>query len=211
MKARDVTGQRFGRLIAISRDTSTSGYTRWLFHCDCGHDKVICLQSVTSGRTRSCGCLEAEARCVSNLSHGETRNGRHTPEYMTWNNMRARCSNHRRADYARYGARGIRVCERWDKSFDAFLADMGRRPSNRHSIDRIDSDGDYSPENCRWATDIEQIRNRRSSRTIVVDGKRIPLIEACQSAGLPYKSVWHRLRSGWSEEAALKTPIGAQC
>jgi hypothetical protein len=211
VRARDIAGDRFGRLTAIGRDLSKPGHARWLFHCDCGNDKIVYLQSVVSGRTRSCGCLEAESRRNSNRSHGETCDGRQTPEYMAWNNMRARCSNRRRSDYARYGGRGIRVCERWNGSFDAFLADMGRRPSFRHSIDRIDSNGDYCPENCRWATDVEQSRNRRSSRSVTIDGKSVPLIEACRSAGLPYKSVWYRLKSGWPAEAALKTPIGVSC
>lgn len=135
-------------------------------------------------------------------------------EYCAWRAMRARCLNPNEAEFVRYGARGISVCDRWlvgegrMDGFVCFLADMGERPTNRHSLDRIDNDGGYSPENCRWTDRHTQARNIRTNHHVTYKGKRMTVVEAAEAFGLTYHCLWARLsRPGWTVERALKTPM----
>jgi hypothetical protein len=128
------------------------------------------------------------------------------PEYRVWINMKSRCYNPNAPLYERWGGRGISVCERWLTSFQNFFADMGTRPSARHSIDRIDVDGNYEPDNCRWATFKEQSRNQTNNRIVDLDGRRMTLAEAVEQAPVPYNTVLYRLRRGWSVEDAITRP-----
>lgn len=128
-----------------------------------------------------------------------------TPEYRAWRCMLGRCYNPTVKSWPQYGGRGIGVCEAWRASFQAFLADMGPKPTPQHTLDRINGDGQYEPGNVRWATQTEQARNRSISLTI--DG--VPLVEACRAAGIPYKTAFKRLRDGWSPQQALGTPVRA--
>lgn len=119
--------------------------------------------------------------------------------------MRTRCNNARNHKFPDYGGRGIKVCARWD-SFEAFLADMGQRPTPRHTIERIDNDGDYTPENCRWATAAEQARNRRSTKPVTINGETRLLTEWFEVAAVSPVGFYDRIRRGWSVEKALFTP-----
>jgi hypothetical protein len=142
--------------------------------------------------------------------HHHARRGQSTPEYMAWVSMRGRCGCPTTRHWRNYGGRGITVCERWQHDFAAFLADMGPRPSARHSLDRIDNNGNYEPGNCRWATRPQQNGNRRDSKTYEVDGVRKPITEWAQSFGVSGEVALKRIRRGWSVESAVTLPVGAR-
>lgn len=127
-------------------------------------------------------------------------------EYRHWINMKSRCKNPNTPFYKTYGGRGIKVCPEWEASFDQFFADMGPRPARSWSIDRIDTDGDYTPENCRWATRRTQSRNLRKNRLVYVNGERMTLAEAAEAAPVPYNTILYRLKRGWGIEDALSRP-----
>lgn len=167
--ALSIAGQKFGRLTAMGRiGPDHNGKIVWDFVCDCGTRKAAVASIVKNGKVRSCGCLGNESRSSRAKKAGDARGAQMTkhghagqiPEYGVWKTMRQRCNNPNNSDYPAYGGRGIRVCARWD-DFAAFLQDMGRRPTNRHSIDRVATNGNYEPSNCRWADDFEQAANRR--------------------------------------------------
>jgi len=169
----NLIGTRFGRLLvkelAPKLRSGAQLKTRWACQCDCGTVVTVSASELRVGCTQSCGCLQRERAVEARTVHGESpRNSAKEPEYIAWRNMISRCQNPNRKDFKHYGGRGIIVCSRWLIGEDGihpylcFLADMKRRPSPEHSIDRYpDNDGNYEPDNCRWATQFQQVHNRR--------------------------------------------------
>lgn len=155
----DLTGKRFSRLLVLKRGPDRGKRPAWRVRCDCGAMSLVNGDNLRSGNTQSCGCLRSERSSAANGTHFESRP--QTPEYRAWTHMRSRCYDSTSKNYRYYGGRGISVCKRWGKSYLSFLADVGRRPSSNHSLDRINNDGNYEPKNCRWATRSQQSLNRR--------------------------------------------------
>jgi len=190
MKPLELKGQRFGRWLVIKRTmpNAKSGGFRWLCKCDCGVRKVVTGGRLISGNSKSCGCLRNEMATAKQKTHGMC----YTPEYGAWEEMFQRCNNPNNKRYHYYGGRGIRICDRW-KKFENFYKDMGGKPSKKHSIDRIDNNGDYTPNNCRWATQTEQMRNTRTPKTNTSGARGVRWIERIKKyraiIGVNYKSV----------------------
>lgn len=198
----DLTGKRFGRLIIISRASNDKCHNkRWLCRCDCGRGKIVRCNNLTSGHTKSCGCLNKKII----TKHGYSQNNK---TYRSWINMIQRCTNPNDQAYNYYGGRGIEVCERWRNSFPNFLEDMDESPGYGYSIEREDNDGNYCPENCIWATHKQQNRNSRNNHLITHNDETQCLIEWSEKFNIKSVTLWTRLyKFGWSIEKALTTPV----
>ena len=200
----DMSGMRFGRLRVIGRAPDRGDKrVRWVCQCDCGQESEPLGQSLRAGTTVSCGCAQRDwARKFgreSNKTHGHSM----TPTYRIWSGLKHRCAD---SSNPNYGGRGIRVCDRW-MDFRKFLADMGPRPSKQHSIDRINNDGDYEPENCRWATPRQQANNSRKAVFYQYEGEKLSVAQLARRCGVPYKTFHARLARGWPLDRAMNTPL----
>jgi len=194
----DLAGKVFGKLTVEEfvgrRSKGTSGDSLWRCQCECGKTSVAYGYNLKSGKSRSCGCAIAPALLKSNITHGKYN----TPERRVWTGIKTRCFNANEKTWPYYGGRGITVCARWlgEAGFSNFLADMGERPSSKHSIEREDVNGNYEPDNCVWASKKMQSRNKRNTLRIVLEGKTVSLKDACEEAGVNYYSARCRLRKG---------------
>lgn len=185
-------GSVFGKLTVLGRsDMSRPGYERLRCMCECGVEAHPHIHNLRRGKTKSCGCIARDPIVRRAVKHGLSN----TPTYISYRQMLARCLNPNAHAYKRYGGAGIYICERWIESFQNFLSDMGERPLGT-SLDRIDNNGHYEPGNCRWATEIQQQRNRRSNKFVVVDGVRMTQAEAAEKLGVTQVAVCMRVKAG---------------
>lgn len=203
----DLTGRTFGRLkVEGLARRARPGKHYWKCICECGKRCEIQGGSLRTGHTISCGCWHREVIETQKLKHGHTRKHQPTPEYEVWCGIIKRCCNQNAREFKWYGGRGIQICERWRSSFAAFLEDVGLRPSPRHSIDRIDTNGHYEPNNVRWATQKEQMRNQRRNRMLTINGETHCVSEWAEIAGIKRELIKDRLKKGWPEDERLLLP-----
>lgn len=199
----NLVGLRFTRLVVNEfayKDDHSNNY--WKCVCDCGAEITVAQSSLRRTLTQSCGCLQKERARESNSTHRMSN----TSEYRIWCGIIQRTSNVKEVLYEYYGGRGIKVCERWLRSFENFYEDMGPRPGPEYSIERINNERNYCPENCKWSTDVEQNRNRRSNVMITFEDKTMCMTDWAEEKYINLSTLRDRLSRGWSIEKALNTP-----
>jgi hypothetical protein len=206
-KLLDLTGMRFGRLVAVEYLGREHHSSVWRCLCDCGNETKTQSGALKNKTIMSCGCYRTERMGTLNLTHGmRSRIGKTDPVYKAWDSMKQRCHNPMDKAWKWYGGRGIKVCDRWFASVETFAQDMGPRPAGT-SIERKDGNLGYEPDNCVWATPTQQARNRSNNHIVTFQGQSMTLVEAAELAGLPYKTVKSRICKGWSEHESLTRPV----
>lgn len=203
-------GNKIGRLTLIEKVWLPHGKRRetgYLCVCDCGNETIVYRSNILKGVTTSCGCFHDEVCRNVQFKHGHGLKMDKT--YMTWARIKSRCNNQNSPDYDDYGGRGIKVCDRWSNSFNSFLEDMGYPPDENYSIDRINPDGNYEPNNCRWASPVQQARNKRNTIRLPYDNEMLPIGDIADRLGITYKALYQRLaKYNWDIEKAAKPSIG---
>ena len=194
-------GQNFGDLIVIKFHKVKNRHRYYICKCICGNITSVRANGLPNGHTKSCGCLQKKAV----TKHGFSTNP--TPEYITWVGILSRCSNNKQDSFERYGGRGIKVCDRWKKSFYCFSKDMGKKPSINHSIDRINNNGNYTPSNCKWSTLKEQGRNKSNNRILTINGKSKTIVEWSEISGINYQTIRSRVLRGYTHFQAVFNPL----
>jgi hypothetical protein len=198
----DVTGQRFGKLTVLRRNGHIGKARAWICVCDCGNEVTRETSALIRCKSPDCGCMRASKAKASATKHGHSRN----KEHVVWKSMIHRCHSPNNTAYDRYGARGIIVCDRWRNSFEAFVEDMGHRPYEKATIERIDNNLGYGPDNCRWASKQEQAINKRNNIVLEFNGESKTVSEWAKSVGIKAATIRFRVHSGWTAEEALTTP-----
>lgn len=202
----EMIGRKFGRWSVISRsDVRTPEDTKWNCLCECGQLGAVAGKSLRVGNSQSCGCLALERRSANATTHGKSK----TSEYKSWLKMRERCLDPECPAYPDYGARGIRICDRWLDPTN-FLDDMGPKPTRGHTLERKDNSKGYQPDNCKWADRFEQANNKRNNRLITVNGASKTAPQWARLSGLSAKTIEARLKYGWTEEDAVLMPNSAR-
>lgn len=197
----DITNNRYGRLVAIKKEKSINGQNMWLFQCDCGKQKIINKYSVIRGLTNSCGCYHKEQDVLKHTTHNMSK----TRLYRCWQDMKNRCYNKSRKKYQRYGARGIIVCNDWLHNFNAFKDwALSNGYKDTLTIDRIDVNGNYCPENCRWITLKEQANNTSKNIKITINGTTKNLHEWLEICNIKSGSFYYKLKKGYKPEEIFK-------
>lgn len=192
----DLTGCRFGMLLALKEVGNQLNAVMWECKCDCGKITRITTGNLRQGRSTSCGCNKSKSISLNRARHGETRGGVLTAEFRAWSGMKDRCENPSAEKYPRYGGRGIKVCEKWQK-YENFLSDMGRKPTPKHSIERVDNDKGYDPDNCIWATAEVQANNKSTTRILVFEGRSQSLTQWAREFGIKRSAMRRLVRNGW--------------
>lgn len=200
----DLTGRRFGRwtVEGLSHQVGTMLY--WHCICDCGTKRPVFGADLKRGGSISCGCFMRETVVERHLTHGMTKH----PAYRSWINMKTRCENPEHDSYLLYGGRGVRVCEEWQNSFEVFWRDMGPTWRKGLTVERMDVNGHYEPNNCCWATRKEQAGNRRTERLIDTPEGKMSVTKAAELFGLTRNTVFARIRYGWPDHLLLMPPRG---
>jgi hypothetical protein len=202
MKFTEMTGKKFGKLTVLRNDgRNRHGFIFWLCLCDCGREVSVDGYLLRIGKTKSCGCIHKSMI----TKHGHSSE----PEYYAWKGMIRRCTNPEDGGFKNYGGRGIKVCERW-LCLENFLEDMGKKPFPFSSIDRINNDKGYEPNNCRWATLEQQALNKRSNLKLTHDEKTLTITEWARELGIERMTLFARVYRGWSVDQCLETPIQKQ-
>lgn len=201
---KDEQGKKYGKLLVIKLDNlrNKCGAAMWICRCDCGRITSVEGSSLRRGLTKSCGCFSSESTAKRETTHGMSK----TKIHETWLGMRDRCKNKNNINYKNYGGRGIKVCKRWEK-FENFYEDMGERPSKKHSLDRVNNNGNYEPSNCRWATREEQLNNKRTNRYLSFNGKKMTVTQWAKELLVSPNTIFNRVKSGWETEKILTKPI----
>lgn len=200
----DLTGKKYGKLLVVERaENAKGGIAVWRCLCDCGKTSLVRGSNLKSGAVQSCGCLKHQP--AHNRTHGLSKD----PLYMRWNQIKMRCLNPSCKSYGNYGGRGIKLCDEWKDSVEAFAKwAIENGYSEELTIERIDNNGDYCPENCKWIPKNEQPNNRRSCYSITYNGKTQNLTEWCKELGLNYKLIHNRMyKHGWEFERAISEPV----
>jgi hypothetical protein len=197
-------GTMFEHLTVIGPTRNAKGVAAYECRCTCGATAVVRGSDLRSGHNRSCGCMGVKLRAAANTVHGHAVRGSESPEYKSWKSVVQRCENPSDPRFASYGGRGVRMCARWRKSFDMFLKDMGQRPDGC-SLDRLDVDRGYGPNNCRWATRIEQANNTRRSVRFEFRGFSGTVRQLSEKFGVPHRVLKRRVAAGWGVELAIDT------
>jgi len=206
----DITGIKYGYLTALKFIKRDKTHYSWLFKCDCGNEKIMDRIHVKSGHSKSCGCMVSKLCKKANTTHGNTSDGKMSPEFRVWIAMRQRCYYKKNIHYHNYGGRGIKVCDRWKDSFQNFLEDMGQKPE-RMTLERINNDGNYELLNYRWATYQEQANNRSNNNIIEYNGEKDTMSNWCRKFGITVSLFGNRKRIGWNLEEIFTTPKRKLC
>ena len=201
-----MAGLVFGRLTVLDYAPVNPKRAHWRCRCSCGNLVTVVGKNLRTGNTASCGCLKTELDAIRHVTHGDTVNGNIAREFRSWSAAKSRCYDASFSSFKHYGGRGIRMADEWRHNYAAFLSDMGRCPEG-YSLDRIDTNGDYAPGNCRWATKIQQMNNTRTNRHLTYQGKRQTVAEWSRELGWPVHTLKRRVLLGWSDERALTQPI----
>lgn len=197
----DLVNQKFGALTAIKHvGFNKSRNAIWLVKCDCGKCKEMKASSFKRGHSITCGCA------IISYNNDDLVYGKRKSEYMSWLAMKYRCYNKSHPHYSSYGGRGIKVCDRWRNNFDLFAHDMGNKKDKSYSVERKDNNKDYSPDNCRRATQKEQQNNTRNNRRITISGGSYALAQAADRFKVDYMLLYHRINRGWEPHKAVFTP-----
>ena len=205
-KAINIAGQRFGRLTVIERVASTKAQAQWRCVCDCGKETVVCSQDLRNGHTKSCGCYGLEVS-VSHTPSFSTHKESRSRLYRVWIGMKGRCNNCKNKAYSYYGGRGIKVCQDWNESYALFRDwALANGYQENLTIDRIDVNGNYCPENCRWVSMKVQMNNTRANRRITLNGETKPMAEWSESTGLSYETIRNRTIKGKPADEVLQMP-----
>lgn len=203
----DLTGRQVNDWTVIQHTTMGSRkVSAWLCRCVCGVERPVAAANIRSGRSRGCGCKKLARIGEANTHHGHSKGGKVSSEYVTWRNMHARCYNPKSKAYRHYGARGIRVCNRWRCSFENFLADMGPRPDPKFTIERKNNDLGYSPDNCIWADCCVQNNHRTNVKLYEYHGLSLSLSQWARLTPVKRSCLNMRVRTGWTTEEILTTP-----